>query len=126
MEVEEGKLEDDVVLLLRAYADKNEGRFPKSLSIVSTDWQTYFKQRWGEKKNKGLPETEAVQFMGKAMRVEKFLRAKKEYGIKPDGVKLGDSAKIIFWYRPDKSDTYRAVFGDLHVGDVTADQLPGT
>jgi len=126
LEVEEGKLEDDVVHLLRAYADKSEGKFPKSLSLVSADWQTYFKQRWGDKRNKGLPETEAVQFMGKAVRVERFLRTKKDHGYKPNDVKLGDSAKILFWYRPDKSDTYRAVYGDLHTADVTGDQLPGT
>jgi outer membrane lipoprotein-sorting protein len=126
MEVEEGALEDDVVHLLRAYADKFEGKFPKSLSVVSTEWQTYLKQRWGDKKSKRLPETEAVQFARKAMRVEKFLRTKKDHGYKPDGVKLGDRDKIIFWYRPGKAKKYRAVYGDLHVADVTPDQLPGT
>lgn len=124
MEVEEGKVEDDVVHLLRAYADKFEGKFPKSLSIISSDWQTYLKQRWGDKQGKGLPETEAVQFVQKAMRVETFLRKHKDHGYKPGGVKLGDRTKIIFWYRPDKSDKYRAVFGDLHVDDVSANQLP--
>ena len=58
------------------------------------------------------------------MRVEKFLHANKDHGYKPDGVKFGDRDKIIFWYRPDKAEKYRAVFGDLHVADVSADQLP--
>jgi outer membrane lipoprotein-sorting protein len=124
MEMEEGKPEEDVARLLRAYADKYDGKFPKSLSVASTDWQTYLKQHWGDKKPKGLPETEAVQFIGRAMRVEKFLHANKDHGYKPDGVKFGDRDKIIFWYRPDKAEKYRAVFGDLHVADVSADQLP--
>jgi hypothetical protein len=40
-------------------------------------------------------------------------------------VKLGDADKIIFWYKPEGETKYRAVYGDLHVGDVSADQLPG-
>lgn len=36
----------------------------------------------------------------------------------------GDAAKIVFWYKPEGSDKYRALFGDLHAADVTADQLP--
>jgi outer membrane lipoprotein-sorting protein len=126
MELEEGKLEDDVVHLLRAYADQYEGKFPKSVSVASSDWQKYLKERWGDKKDKGLPETEAVQFVQKAIRVEKFLRKSKDHGYRPEGVKLGDRTKILFWYRPDNSDKYRAVFGDLHIDDVNANQLPET
>jgi outer membrane lipoprotein-sorting protein len=125
LEMEAGNLADDVVQLLRAYAGMFDGKFPKSLSITSMDWQTYFKRRWGEKTPKGLPETEAIQFAARVMRVEKFLRDKKDHGYKPDSVKFGDRSRIIFWYRPDKADTYRAVYGDLHVADVTPDQLPG-
>jgi hypothetical protein len=40
------------------------------------------------------------------------------------GVKLGDAEKAIFWYRPEGSKTYRVIYGDLHVEDVKADQLP--
>ena len=39
-------------------------------------------------------------------------------------MKLGDADRIIFWYRPEGSEKYRVVYGDLHVGDVAADQLP--
>ncbi len=41
-----------------------------------------------------------------------------------DAMKLGDADKILFWYKLKGKETYRAVFGDLHVADVTADQLP--
>jgi hypothetical protein len=41
-------------------------------------------------------------------------------------VKLGDAGKIIFWYQPEGETKYRVVYGDLHVGDVSADQLPET
>ncbi|MDD5063922.1 MAG: hypothetical protein PHQ35_04070 [Phycisphaerae bacterium] len=40
------------------------------------------------------------------------------------GVKLGDAEKAIFWYQPKGAETYRVIYGDLHVEDVKADQLP--
>ena len=49
---------------------------------------------------------------------------KGDYGYKPEGVKLGDADKVLFWYKPKGKETYRALFGDLHAADVTADQLP--
>ena len=39
------------------------------------------------------------------------------------GVKLGDTDKPIFWYRPEDSPTYRVIYADLSVLDVTAETL---
>jgi len=40
------------------------------------------------------------------------------------GVKLGDKGRIVCWYRLKDSQTYRAVYGDLSVKDVAAEDLP--
>jgi hypothetical protein len=40
------------------------------------------------------------------------------------GVKLGEAATAVFWYRPKDSATYRVIYGDLHVEDVAAENLP--
>ena len=40
------------------------------------------------------------------------------------GVKLGDAGKAIFWYKPQDSETYRVIYGDLSVKDVSPDNLP--
>lgn len=40
------------------------------------------------------------------------------------GVKLGDAQKVIFWYRPKGSETYRVIYGDLSVKDVAPENLP--
>jgi len=37
---------------------------------------------------------------------------------------LGDADKVLFWYRKKGAEKYRAIFGDLHADDVTADRLP--
>ena len=39
-------------------------------------------------------------------------------------VEFGDSEKAIFWYRPEGSITYRVIYGDLSVKDVSPDNLP--
>jgi outer membrane lipoprotein-sorting protein len=127
METRNEKPEDDVAFLLRAYAEEFDGKFPKSLRIASVEWQNYLKKHWGgkgEKKEKGLPEPEFMRFVQAATRIEMFLHTNKDHGYKPDGVKFRDRDKIVFWYRPDKAGKYRAVYGDLYVKDVTADQLP--
>ena len=35
-----------------------------------------------------------------------------------------DAGTIVFWFKPKGADLYRAVYGDLHGADVTADKLP--
>jgi hypothetical protein len=40
------------------------------------------------------------------------------------GVKLGETRRIVCWYKLKGSTTYRVVYGDLRVADVTADDLP--
>jgi outer membrane lipoprotein-sorting protein len=41
-----------------------------------------------------------------------------------EDVKFGDADTAIFWYRPEGSQTYRVIFGDLSVQDVTQENLP--
>jgi hypothetical protein len=39
-------------------------------------------------------------------------------------VELGDADTPIFWYLPKDSDTYRVIYGDLSVQNVTPENLP--
>ena len=39
-------------------------------------------------------------------------------------VKFGDADSPVCWYRPDGSDTYRVIYGDLTVKDVAVENLP--
>ncbi len=38
--------------------------------------------------------------------------------------KYGDAQTPIFWYQPSGSATYRAIYGDLSIKDVTPENLP--
>ena len=41
-----------------------------------------------------------------------------------ENVKVGDARSPIFWYQPENSDTYRVIFGDLHIEDLRSEYLP--
>jgi outer membrane lipoprotein-sorting protein len=105
--------------LLRNFAEKTGGAFPKRLDDL-----TEFDERFPKKKG-GIPDPEALKV---AQSVSRFMMATKPlkggFGYRPDGVKLGDADKILFWYRPEGAAKYRALYGDLHVADVTEDKLP--
>jgi len=40
------------------------------------------------------------------------------------GIKLGDKDRIVCWYKPNGATKYRAVYGDLSVRDIAAEDLP--
>jgi len=53
-----------------------------------------------------------------------FIMGLKDKHYAGNGVKLGDADKAIFWYRPEGSETYRVICGDLSVKDVAPESLP--
>ena len=53
-----------------------------------------------------------------------FIMGLKDKHYAGNGVKLGDADKAIFWYRPEGSETYRVIYGDLSVKDVAPENLP--
>jgi hypothetical protein len=54
----------------------------------------------------------------------RFFKGEGKWYYRGKGVKLGDAATPIFWYRPKGSATYRVIYGDLHVADVAPENLP--
>ena len=54
------------------------------------------------------------------------------YAMKPEndwhyageGVPLGEAPTPICWWRPDGSETYRVIYGDLSIEDVAPEDLP--
>jgi outer membrane lipoprotein-sorting protein len=112
--------EDAVVQLLRAYAETSGGTFPQRLD----DWAAYDRVFRDKKLEPSDPEcVRLVQALVRVMLLSRELKG--GYGYQANGVKRGDAARIVFWYRPEGSAAYRVVYGDLRVGDVTADRLPG-
>jgi hypothetical protein len=75
-----------------------------------------------------LSEQEATQMgmnFGKGMIFLQTLdTGGSDWSYTGQGVKLGDASKPVFWYKPDGSDTYRVIYGDLSVKDVAEGDLP--
>jgi len=53
----------------------------------------------------------------------RFFKGQGEWHYAGSGVKFGEADKAIFWYQPEGSETYRVIYGDLHVEDVAPENL---
>jgi hypothetical protein len=69
-----------------------------------------------------------VEYSTKIARGSAFIMhelPKTEWHYQGGGVKLGDAKTAIFWYKPQDSDTYQVLHGDLRVDkDVAETGLP--
>jgi outer membrane lipoprotein-sorting protein len=112
--------EESIADLLRMYATHAEGAFPPRFD----DWAGY-RQQISKGKSDDKLNIELLRLAQTSGRLSAFLLdLEGNYGYTPEGVRLGDSDKVLFWYRPKGSDLYRAIFGDLHAADSTPSQLP--
>jgi len=111
--------EEDIVALLRWYAAKSEGRFPKALD----HWMDFAKLA---KRSPSVGEEEVMEVMMRVGRTSVFLSAvgASNYAYLGTGGKIGDAQKVVFWYQVEGGTKYRAIYGDLHGADVSREQLP--
>ena len=70
-----------------------------------------------EETEQGLKITRHLLFI-------RFFKGQGKWHYAGNGVKLGDAETAIFWYRPEGSETYRVIYGDLRVKDVEEENLP--
>ncbi len=113
--------EDALINLLRVYAETSGGTFPPKPYD-----QAAFQKQFPKEKFKDPTDPQMIRVVQSMAASVVFLQfeLKNNFGYKADGVKLGDADKILFWYRKKGAEKYRAIFGDLHAEDVTADKLP--
>ncbi len=121
-----GATEEDFIEGLRIMAEVfGDGNFPESVAL-----EDYLKQAPAIIKKceeLGLSEEEQTELGMKLQNYLLFIRFFKGEGqwhYAGKGVKLGDADTAIFWYRPEGSETYRVIYGDLRVEDVSPENLP--
>jgi hypothetical protein len=121
-----GSTEADFIEGLRLRAEMfGDGRFPDSLAL-----EDYLKQvpdliKKTEKLNLSAQQNaELEKKMGAHLLFLRFFKGEGKWYYRGKGVKLGEAATPIFWYRPKGSETYRVIYGDLHVADVARENLP--
>ena len=118
--------EEDLVESLRMWAEIIlDGAFPDAIGtdhfmkqaavlgykVASLRLPRREMEQLGFKFTKGMLFLQEFEFGGK-------------WGYAGKGVKLGDADKIILWYQPQGSNTYRAIYGDLRVAEVAEEDLP--
>jgi hypothetical protein len=118
--------EEDLVESLRIWAEIIlDGAFPDAIAPDHFMKQVYV---LGYKLGSlGLPASEMEQLAFKFSKGMIFLQELEfggKWGYAGKGVKLGDADKIILWYQPQGSNTYRAIYGDLRVAEVAEEDLP--
>ncbi|MHC4726370.1 MAG: hypothetical protein ACYS17_04010 [Planctomycetota bacterium] len=121
-----GSTEEDFVEGLRVRAEVfGEGLFPESVAI-----EDYLKDAPTlEKKMDELglsddEETELGMKLNRHLLFIRFFKGEGQWHYAGSGVKLGDAQTAIFWYRPEGSETYRVIYGDLSVKNVSAENIP--
>jgi hypothetical protein len=115
--------EQDLVECLRFWAeDLMDGNFPEKIGM--TELMKLLPQVEAKLAESVASEAEGTQkgmSLGKGMLFHMKLKDRHYAG---SGVKVGEADKAIFWYQPEGSETYRVIYGDLSVKDVTPENLP--
>jgi len=127
--------EEDLIQALTLWLDKTDGEFPSELNMKAAgELIQLIQEKMGLKFEKGkapdLSNPQLHEFYRIRRRIQRGIGFKQKLPFESDwhyagnGVKLGDADKPIFWYRPEGSETYRVIYGDLRVEDVSPENLP--
>ncbi len=121
-----GSTEEDFVEGLRIRAEVfGGGQFPESVAV-----EDFIKEApLMEEKIDALglsddEETELGMKISRYLLFIRFFKGQGEWHYAGNGVKLGDAETAIFWYQPEGAETYRVIYGDLSVKDISAENLP--
>lgn len=109
---------------LRFLAHLRDGWFPREISIESFMRNAEEIGTLVEQKFEGpLAQAQAGMQLGKGLVFLRVYSGRGPWHYAGNGVKLGQAEKPVFWYPPKDSEAYRVIFGDLHVEQITPEDL---
>jgi hypothetical protein len=117
--------EQDFIEGLRIWTRVHDGMFPEAIGTEVTMKQAPMLSEKLAQLN--LPEEEIGRMMMTYVRGALFLQKlerQSQFQYAGNGVKLGEAEKAIFWYQPEGSESWRIIYGDLRVEDVSPENLP--
>jgi len=120
-----GGTEQDLVEFLRIYAESIlDGTFPEDLSTqVWIDDVNKNRNKFAQHSEEQNMEGPPLEF-ARGWVFFRLLKAENDWNYVGNGVKFGDAESPVCWYRPDGSQIYRVIYGDLSVKDVAREDLP--
>lgn len=121
--------EQDLVNMLKAVADFNDGKLPSDLSLVSiagTAGKRMATAVFDPAKKKEV-EARMVQVMSAVARGWMFINDPKngeDFQYAGEDVPIGQAGTPVLWYQPEGVVTYRVIDADLTVHDMQPSDLP--
>jgi hypothetical protein len=127
--------EEDFIRALRLWSETTGGKFPSELNMKATgEFMEALEEKTGLEVKDKAPDPSDPQireFMQTLTTVNRGI-IMFAHGLPEDAdwhyagqnVKFGDAQTAIFWYRPEGSDTYRVIYGDLSLKDIAQENLP--
>jgi len=122
--------EEDLVNLFRIWAEYMDGNLPSAFKMsVISEFMQYQRKKMTAK---GIEPTEEsvlnlqdiIQELNRGGMFVMALPEESDWHYVGKDVKFGEAEKPIFWYKPEGSETYRVIYGDLSVKDSAPEDLP--
>lgn len=121
--------EEDFIESFRIWAEHMDGKFPSKMDRSAlNEFMEYQREKMKQKGTEpSVDDTIALQQviidMTHGFPFAEALPAESDWHYAGKDVKFGDADTPIFWYRPKGSKTYRVIYGDLSVKDVSPENL---
>jgi len=120
--------EQDLIEFLRAWSSwTKDGTFPPTFNPVElqkVSMEMEQQGKFGDGQTSEQQRNRDAMTMYRGVMFWTQLPAESNWRYTGKDVKFGDANTAIFWYRPEGSETYRVIYGDLSVKDVAAENLP--
>ncbi len=123
-----GVTEQDLIEYLRAWSSwTKDGTFPPTfnpMEIQKVAMEMEQQGKFGDGQTTEQQRKRDAMTMYRGIMFLTQLPAESNWRYAGEDVKFGDADTAIFWYRPEGSETYRVIYGDLSVNDVAPENLP--
>jgi len=123
-----GVTEHDLIEYLRAWSSwTKDGTFPPTfnpMEIQKVAMEMEQQGKFGDGQTTEQQRKRDAMTMYRGIMFLTQLPAESNWRYAGEDVKFGDADTAIFWYRPEGSEAYRVIYGDLSVKDEAPENLP--
>jgi hypothetical protein len=122
--------EKDLLEMFHIWAEHMDGNLPSVLDMnASMEFVKYQRKKMKEEGQEPSEESvlelqKTIMKMSRGGIFVQKLPTDSNWHYAGENVRYGDADTAVFWYRPEGSETYRVIYGDLSVKDVTPENLP--
>ena len=122
--------EKDLLEMFHIWAEHMDGNLPSVLDMnASMEFVKYQRKKMKEEGQEPSEESvlelqKTIMKMSRGGIFVQKLPTDSNWHYAGENVRYGDADTAVFWYRPEGYETYRVIYGDLSVKDVTPENLP--